>query len=59
MEMINIFVLIIGIIVTIIGIATFINPNFAKLINLPGSPQLKAIVAIIVGIVIIILGFIR
>ena len=52
-------VIIIGIIVTIIGIATFINPNFAKLINFPGSPQLKAIVAIIVGLIILIFGFIR
>ena len=59
MEMINIVVIIIGIIVTIIGIATFINPNFAKLINFPGSPQLKAIVAIIVGLIILIFGFIR
>ena len=45
--MINIIISIVGIIVTIIGITTFINPNFAKLINVPGGPKIKGIVAII------------
>ena len=56
MEMINIIVSIVGIIVIIIGIITFLNPNFAKLINAPGGPAIKAIVAIIVGIIILIYG---
>ena len=57
--MINIIISIVGIIVTIIGITTFINPNFAKLINVPGGPKIKGIVAIIIGIIILIYGLIN
>jgi hypothetical protein len=42
-----------GVIVTIIGVAGFLNPNFTKIINAPGGPRLKAIIAIIIGIIII------
>ncbi len=33
-----------------------INPNFARYINAPGGPRLKATIALIVGIIIIIIG---
>lgn len=59
METINIAIIIVGIIISLIGIATFLNPNFAKLINVPGGPRLKAMVALVVGLIILIYGLIR
>ncbi len=47
-----------GIIVIIIGLAVFINPNFSRLINAPGGPRLKASIAIIVGVILSIIGLI-
>ena len=58
METVNIILIIVGAIVTLIGIAGFFNPNFTRLINFPGGPKLKAIGAIVIGIIVIILGFI-
>jgi hypothetical protein len=48
--------IIVGVIVALIGVAAFFNPNFARIINVPGGPRLKAIVALIVGIIIAIVG---
>ena len=58
MDTVNIIIIIVGAIVSLIGIAAFLNPNFAKLINVPGGPKLKAIVAIIIGLIILIYGLI-
>ena len=58
METINIVLIIVGVIVSLIGVAAFLNPNFSKLINVPGGPKLKAIVAIIIGLIILITGLI-
>jgi len=58
MDLTNIIMIVVGIIVIIIGIAGFINPNFTRLINAPGSPRLKAIIAIVVGIIILLIGLI-
>ena len=58
MDTVNIIILIVGAIVSLIGIAAFLNPNFAKLINVPGGPKLKAIVAIIIGLIILIYALI-
>ena len=52
----NTIMVIVGIIVIIIATAAFINPTFARLINAPGSPRLKAIIALIVGIIILLIG---
>jgi len=52
----NTILIIIGAIVTIIGIAGFLNPNFTKIINAPGGPRLKAIIAIVAGLIILIAG---
>ena len=54
----NTIIIIVGIIVIIIGLAAFINPNFSRLINFPGSPRFKASIAFIIGIIIIIIGLI-
>jgi len=56
MGMTNTILLIVGTIVTLIGIGAFIYPNIAKLINAPGGPRLKAIICIIIGLIIIIIG---
>ena len=56
MEIANIITIVVGVIVASIGVTAFFNPNFARIINIPGSPRLKAIVALIVGIIIAIVG---
>jgi hypothetical protein len=54
----NTILIVVGIIVIIIGIAAFLNPNFSRLINAPGSPRLKASIAMIVGVIILLIGLI-
>ena len=54
----NLILVIVGVFVIIIGLAAFINPNFARIINAPGGPRLKAIIALVVGIIILLLGLI-
>ena len=51
-------IIIVGVIISLIGIGAFLNPNFAKLINVPGGSRLKAMVALIVGLIILIYGLI-
>ncbi len=58
MGLTNTILIVAGIIVIIIGLATFINPNFSRLINAPGGPRLKASIALIVGIILLIIGLI-
>jgi len=58
MEIVNITLIIVGLIVTILGIAAFFIPNLTRLINFPGGPKLKAIGSIVIGIIIIIIGLI-
>jgi len=48
---------IIGLIIIGIGLATLINPNFSRWINLPGDARLKAVVSIIIGTILLILSF--
>ena len=55
---VNTILIVVGIIVFIIGLAAFINPNFSRLINAPGSPRLKAVIALIAGIILLIIGLI-
>jgi len=54
----NLVILIVGFIVLLFGIGTFLNPNLARWINAPGGPKTKAIVALITGLILIIIGFI-
>ena len=58
METANIILLIVGLIVLLFGIGAFLNPNFARWINSPGGPRLKAIIAIVVGIILMIVSVI-
>ena len=56
MGLTNTILLVSGVIVTLIGVAAFFNPHIARWINAPGGLRLKAIIAMIVGIVIMIVG---
>jgi len=53
----NYILIILGIIICLIGIGTFFNTTIERLINLPGSPRFKAVIATIVGLIIIVAGF--
>jgi hypothetical protein len=53
----NYILIIVGIIICLIGIGTFFNTTIERLINLPGSPRFKAVIATIVGLILIIAGF--
>lgn len=54
----NTILIVVGLFVTLIGLAAFFNPNFARWINAPGGPRIKAIIAMIIGIIIIIASII-
>ena len=58
MTLTNTILLIVGAIVTLIGLAAFFNPNFARIINAPGGPRLKGSIAMIAGVILIIIGMI-
>ncbi len=58
MELANTIVTIVGAIVLLFGIGAFLNPNIARLINAPGGPRLKAIIATIIGIILVVIAFI-
>lgn len=53
----NIILIIAGVIVTLFGLGAFLNPNLARWINAPGAPIIKGIIAMIIGIIMIIVGF--
>jgi len=55
---VNTILIIIGSIVALIGIIAFFIPALTKIINAPGGPRLKAIIAIITGIILILIGLI-
>ena len=56
MDLVNIIFILVGISTAIIGISSIFIPNVARLISFPGGPRLKASVAIIAGIILIIVG---
>jgi len=58
METTNIILIVAGVIATLAGLATFFNPNFARIIRAPGSPRIKAMIALIAGVILIIVGFV-
>jgi hypothetical protein len=58
METINLIMAIIGAVVVLFGVGAFLNPNVARWINAPGGPRLKATIALIVGLIIIIIALI-
>jgi hypothetical protein len=52
----NTVFIIIGSLVTILGIIALFVPKLTRIINAPGGPRLKAIIAIITGIIIMLIG---
>jgi len=58
METVNVILIIAGVIVALFGIGAFLHPNLARWINAPGPPIIKAIIALISGIILVIVGLI-
>ena len=58
METVNIILLVSGAFVSLLGIVAFLNPNLTRWINAPGGPRLKAIIALITGIILVITSLI-
>jgi len=58
MEITNTILIVIGVIAILIGLATFFNPNFARIIRAPGSPRTKAMISLIGGVILIIVGLV-
>jgi hypothetical protein len=56
MENINIVLIIVGALLTLLGALTIFIPNLSRIINVPGGPKLKAIVLIIIGLILIVVG---
>jgi len=48
--------ILIGILLVILGIATFFVPKLEDFINFPGSRSVKAVAIIIIGIILIVAG---
>lgn len=58
MEVVNLVLVIVGSLVALIGIISFFVPALTRIINAPGGPRLKAIVALITGIILVLIGLI-
>ena len=58
MEITNTIFIVAGVIAILTGLATFFNPNFARIIRAPGGPRIKAMIALIAGVILIIVGFV-
>ncbi len=52
----NLVFILIGAFVTFTGILSFINPNWTRWINFPGGPRLKAIAALVSGLILLLVG---
>ena len=53
----NLILIVAGAIIVLLGIGTLLNPNIERLINLPGGATVKALVSLVIGIIIMIIGF--
>jgi hypothetical protein len=58
MESVNLILLIVGAIVLLFGLGAFFNPNLARWINAPGGPRLKALIALVTGVILIMISLI-
>lgn len=50
--------IIVGAIVVLFGIGALFNPNIARWINAPGGERIKALIALLIGAIIIAVGLI-
>ncbi|MBU6996288.1 MAG: hypothetical protein HXS41_00220 [Theionarchaea archaeon] len=51
------YVALLGIFLVILGIVAFFIPALARVINFPGNEKIKSIAVIIVGIIVLLLGY--
>jgi hypothetical protein len=58
MTITNYIFIIVGGLVTLIGILSIIFPGITKIINAPGNERVKSIVAIIIGLIFMIIGLV-
>ncbi len=56
MATVNYILIIVGAVVTLIGILSIFLPILTKIINLPSNERLKSIIATIIGIIIVTAG---
>ena len=56
MNLFNYIMLATAVFTLIIGLLGFLNPNWTRLINFPGGPRLKAIAALVTGIILLLVG---
>ncbi|PNX46744.1 MAG: hypothetical protein BV457_07120 [Thermoplasmata archaeon M9B1D] len=56
MAEVNTVLIIIGSLVALVGAIAFFVPALTRIINAPGGPKLKAIVLIIIGLILIVVG---
>jgi len=48
--------IIVGALLILLGALTIFIPNLSRIINVPGGPKLKAIVSIVIGLILIVVG---
>jgi hypothetical protein len=56
MTITNYVFIIVGAIVTLLGLLSIIFPNLTKIINAPGGSRIKSIIATIIGLIFLIIG---
>lgn len=57
MDQVAAFMIGVGILVSILGILAFFIPALTKIINFPGNERMKALAALIAGIIISVIGY--
>lgn len=58
MSITNYILIIVGGIVTLIGVLSIFFPGLTRIINAPGGERIKSIIAIFIGLIILIIGLI-
>jgi sorbitol-specific phosphotransferase system component IIC len=57
MDQVAAFMIGVGILISILGILAFFIPALTKIINFPGNERIKALAALIAGIIISVIGY--
>jgi uncharacterized membrane protein YidH (DUF202 family) len=56
MGLANTILIVVGIITALLGLIAFFYPNLTRWISAPGGPRLKATIAMVIGVILIIIG---
>jgi len=59
MTTINYIIIVIGIIISLIGILSLFFPGLTRIISLPGNEKFKSIITMIIGVIVIVVGILR